>query len=130
MRSRASMSSPQIPDKNRRELYRSLQARSTAPNARTRARPSRQVVKIGDFGITQRAEELDTAISLIVPMLHEQPTTRPEAIVGAHRATAPARHQGEKASGERSRGGARFPGGVSDLLAPPRVADRRSPAGP
>src|SRR5258708_12490477 len=81
MRSRASMSSPQIPDKNRRELYRSLQARSTAPNARTRARPSRQVVKIGDFGITQRAEEFDTAISLLVPMLHEQPTTRPEPIV-------------------------------------------------
>ncbi len=41
-------------------------------------------MKIGDFGITQRAEEFDTAISLIVPMLHEQPTTRPEAIVRTH----------------------------------------------
>src|SRR4029077_18666269 len=84
MRSRASMSSPQIPDKNRRKLYRSLQARSTAPNARTRARPSREVVKIGDFGITQRAQELDTAISLIVPVLHAQPATRPEASVRTH----------------------------------------------
>src|SRR5260221_3304960 len=35
-------------------------------------------MKIGDFAITQRAEELDAAISLIVPMLHEQTAAWPE----------------------------------------------------
>src|ERR1700704_3256117 len=78
MRSCASMSGPQIPDKNRRELYRSLQARSTAPNARAGARPSCEVMKIGDFSITQRAEELDTTISLIIPMFHQQTAARQE----------------------------------------------------
>jgi hypothetical protein len=41
-------------------------------------------MKIGDCGITQRAEELDTAISLIVPMLHEQPAARPEPVLRTH----------------------------------------------
>src|SRR5712692_9513245 len=55
--------------------------RSTAPNTRARARPSREVMKIGDFSITLRAKKLDAAISLIVAMLNEQPTARPEAEV-------------------------------------------------
>src|SRR5712664_2072636 len=78
MRSCASMLSPQIPDKTCRELYRPFKTRSTAPNARARARQSREVVEIGNFAVTQRAEELDAAISLIVAMLHEQGATRPE----------------------------------------------------
>ena len=41
-------------------------------------------MKIGDFGVTQRAEELDAAISLVVPMLHEQPAVRPEPVLRAH----------------------------------------------
>src|SRR6266581_246279 len=84
MRSCASMLSPQIPDKNRRELYRSHETRSTAPSARARARLSREVMKIGDSGVTQRAEELDAAISLVVPMFHEQPAARPEPVLRAH----------------------------------------------
>src|SRR5258708_18562548 len=40
-------------------------------------------MKIGDFGIAQRAEEFDAAISLIVPMLHEQATARPESVLRA-----------------------------------------------
>src|SRR5712691_7182293 len=41
-------------------------------------------MKIGDFGIAQRAEELDAAISLIVPVFHEQPAARPEPVLRAH----------------------------------------------
>src|SRR5713226_8692715 len=83
MRSCASMLSPQIPDKTCRELYRPLKTRSTAPNARARARQSREVVEIGHLGVTQRDEELDAAISLIVPMLHEQRAPWPEPVVSA-----------------------------------------------
>src|SRR5260221_2375958 len=66
MRSCASMLSPQIPDKTCRKLYRPLKTRSTAPHARARARQSREVVEIGHLGVTQRDEELDAAISLVV----------------------------------------------------------------
>src|SRR5712691_11902599 len=57
--------------------------RSTAPNARARARPSREVMKIGDFGVTLGGKEFDAAISLIVPMLHEQRAPWPEPVVSA-----------------------------------------------
>src|SRR5882762_6186953 len=78
MRSCASMLSPQIPDKTCRKLYRPLKTRSTAPNARARTRQSREVVEIGHLGVTQRYEERDTAISLVVTMLHEQEAAWPE----------------------------------------------------
>src|SRR5882724_780101 len=81
MRSCASMLSPQIPDKTRRKLYRPLKTRSTAPHARARARQSREVVEIGHLGVTQRDEELDAAISLVVTVLHEQRTARPEPVL-------------------------------------------------
>src|ERR1700704_1689098 len=83
MRSCASMLSPQIPDKTCRELYRPLKTRSTAPNAGARARQSREVVEIGHFGVTQSAEQLDAAISLIVAMLHEQRAARTEPALRA-----------------------------------------------
>ena len=35
-------------------------------------------MKIGDLRVTQRAEERNAAISLIVSMLKEQPAVRPE----------------------------------------------------
>src|SRR6267154_3004993 len=85
MRSCASMLSPQIPDETCRELYRPLKTRSTAPNPRARARQSREVVEIGHLGVTQRAQELDAAISLVVTMLHEQRTARPEPVLRTRR---------------------------------------------
>src|SRR5712671_5150767 len=81
MRSCASMLSPQIPDKTCRELYRPLKTRSTAPHPRARARQSREVVEIGHLGVTQRAQVLDAAISLVVTMLNEQRAARPEPVL-------------------------------------------------
>src|SRR5260221_6346455 len=81
MRSCASILSPRIPDKTCRKLYRPLETRSTAQNARARARQSREVVEIGHLGVTQRLEELDAAISLVVTMLHEQRAARPEPVL-------------------------------------------------
>src|SRR5712691_12285834 len=40
-------------------------------------------MKIGDLGVTLHREELDTAISLVVAMLHEQRAASPEPVVRA-----------------------------------------------